>query len=495
MRALVFALFVVTIGSTRISNAQETGGQLVWPQFRGLNGSAIAQDQDIPFEFGDGKRTIWNIPVPAGSSSPIVWEDKIFLTGHDENNVMVLCIDRSTGKEHWRRTKPSEFTEDYLHQDCSPASSTSCTDGKRIISCFGTFGLIAHDLKGNELWQHKIEDRSESFGSGSSPVLFEDRVYFLRDTAQYSALLCLDAQNGEKVWTAPRNAFTSSYSTPYIWQLGDSSEVVVAGSGALDSYNCSNGERKWTVKGLPAFICPSPVAAGDRLVFGAWTTAHVTGAERTRAGFGSEFELTDEESTDPRAFIKRFDKDGSNTVTPDELPESRSKDAFRFLDPNNSGAWEENELLGFFKGEASPGRNVLVAVRGGGSGDVTSTHVLWESEKNLPYVASPLIHRDRVYCLKKGGLLTSWDLSTGKMERPMRLGMGGEYYATPIAIGDHLLVAAERGAVMVVSVADSKPKIVARNDFDESILATPAVVDNKIYLRTSTQLYAFGKDR
>lgn len=495
MRAGVFVFAIFVLSTMEISVAQQEGSQTTWPQFRGPKGAAIAKDQEIPFEFTDGENTLWKIPVPLGSSSPIVWDKRIFLTGHDDRNVMVLCYDRATGGELWRKTKPSAFAEDYLHEDCSPAAATSCTDGQRVISFFGTFGLIAHDFSGNELWQHRIQNRSASFGSASSPILYGNRVFFLRDTAEYSALLCLDAQTGEEVWKAERNAFTDSFSTPFIWEFGESSEVVVAGSGALDSYDCSTGRKKWTVTGLPAFICPSPVAKGDRLVFGAWTTAHVAGAERTRAGFGTDLKLTNEESTNASAFIKRFDKDGSNTVTQDELPESRSRDAFLFLDHDKSGSWDESEIQSFFDKEAAPGRNILVAVRGGGSGDVTQTHVLWESGKNLPYVASPLIHKDRVYCLKKGGLLTSWELSTGKMDRPMRLGIGGEFYATPVAIGEILLIAAERGAVIIVSVADKHPEIVAENDFDESIFATPAVVDNKIYLRTAANLYAFGNEK
>ena len=462
-----------------------------WPQFRGPGGHAVAHNQAVPIRFTEAN-TQWEVEVPSGSSSPIIWDDKLFLTAATGNRLIVLCYDRATGKEIWRDEIVSRFEEDYQHSDCSPAAATSCCNGQQIISSFGTFGLVAHDLQGKRLWEHRIENRSEAFGSGSSPILVEDDVFFLRDTAQYSALFCLDASTGQINWRALRNSFAASYSTPYLWRHANSSEMIVAGSGALDAYDPETGERLWTVKGLPVFICPSPVAQGDTLIFGAWTTANVGGVERTRAGFAQDIELTDEEASNAGAFIKRFDQDGDGRLVAKELPVSRSRDAFPFLDHDKSGDWDVSELQGFFDSQPAPGRNLMVAVQAGGRGDITETHVLWESTKNLPYVSSPLIYRNRVYCLKKGGLFTSWDLETGSLDRPMRLGTGGEYYATPVAIGDYIMIAAERGEVMFVSIKDDKPEIVTRNQFEHGIAATPAVLDGTIYVRTAKRLHAIS---
>jgi outer membrane protein assembly factor BamB len=140
----------------------------------------------------------------------------------------------------------------------------------------------------------------------------------------------------------------------------------------------------------------------------------------------------------------------------------------------------------------APGRNVLVAVRAGGRGDITETHIVWEKTKALPYVASPTIHDGRVYYLKKGGFISCLDVSSGKMHYQERLGLGGEYYATPIGVGDRIVVAAERGAVFVLSNGDTF-EVVARNELGEGMRATPAVVDNTLYVRTSDHLWAFGE--
>lgn len=463
-----------------------------WPQFRGPHGHAIAGAQDIPVNF-DSASTLWEKQVPAGSSSPIIWNNKLFLTGHKGNRLLVLCYHKDTGKELWRDEVTGDFDEDYEHEDCSPAAATSCCNGEQLISSFGTFGLIAHDLDGNELWRHKIQNREEAFGSGSSPILQSGSVFFLRDTTKYSALYCLNAKSGRIKWKAPRSAFAASYSTPYIWNRDDATELVVAGSGTLDGYDPETGEQLWTVTGLPAFICPSPVAKGDRLVFGAWTTANVSGEERTRAGFAAEVNLTNLESKDPVAFMKRFDLNGNGRIAKSELPPSRFRDAFRFTDRDKSDDWDLKEVEAFFNAKPAPGRNLLVALNAGGRGDITETHVVWESTKNLPYVSSPLIYRDRVYCLKKGGLLTSWDLETGDLDRPLRLGVGGEYYATPLAVGDHIMLAAERGAVIFLSVAAEKPKLVAKNDFAAGLAATPAILDGTIYIRSRDKMHAIQK--
>ncbi len=486
-----FVIFLAAATVVSIVEADESKGPDQWPQFRGPGGQAVANDQEIPIRFTEAN-TQWAIEVPMGSSSPIIWNDKLFLTGTVNNRLIILCYDRKSGEEIWRDEIESEFEEDYQHSDCSPAAATSCCNGQQLISSFGTFGLVAHDLEGKRLWEHRIENRSEAFGSGSSPILVEGNVFFLRDTAQYSALFCLDAVTGQINWRALRNSFAASYSTPYLWRHANSSEIIIAGSGALDAYNPENGERLWTVKGLPVFICPSPVAQGDTLVFGAWATANVGGVERTRAGFAQDIELTDSEASDAGAFIKRFDRDGNGRLIPKELPVSRSRDAFPFLDHDKSGDWDYSELQGFFDSQPAPGRNLIVAVKAGGRGDITDTHVIWESTKNLPYVSSPLIYRNRVYCLKKGGLFTSWDLETGSLDRPMRLGTGGEYYATPIAIGDYIMIAAERGEVIFVSIENEKPEIVMKNQFEHGIASTPAVLNGTIYIRTARRLHAIS---
>jgi outer membrane protein assembly factor BamB len=117
--------------------------------------------------------------------------------------------------------------------------------------------------------------------------------------------------------------------------------------------------------------------------------------------------------------------------------------------------------------------------------------VKWEATKGLPYVSSALVYRGRVYFVKTGGFLTCLDVKTGKAQfESERLGVGGEYYATPVAVGEHIVVCAERGTVFLVKAGD-RFEIVARNALGESLCATPAVVENTLYLRSDQNLWAF----
>jgi outer membrane protein assembly factor BamB len=307
-----------------------------WPQFLGPNGRATAGEQSIPLMFAPGENRLWSVPTPEGNSSPIIWADRIFITGHEGADLMVLCYDRNDGRQLWRQSYPSSFEEDYFHVDCTPAASTSCTDGKRLVSCLGTYGLVAHTLDGEELWQRAFQDMSMPFGTGSSPILWKHRVYVLRDTPKGSSLLCLDADTGEERWVAKRDAKSPSFSTPCLWHHGDSSEVVVAGSGSLDAYDAMTGEPAWTVTGMPKFVCPTPVVQEDVLVFGAWATVHVGGTERTKSAF-ADGELTEAELTDANSLVKRFDKNDDGALSREELPESRARNYRRAVFAMPSG--------------------------------------------------------------------------------------------------------------------------------------------------------------
>ena len=463
-----------------------------WPQFRGPGGSASVPNQRIPDRFGPEENLIWKSVVPAGNSSPAIWGNHIYLTGYEGEVHQVLCLQRSDGQVVWVKEFPVRTKEDYLHRDSSPAAPTICVDAKRVYAYFGAYGLIALDHDGNRVWEREFPAESWSFGAGASPILDGDALYLVRDTAGLSAVYCFDAATGKERWMMPRPDAFQNYASPYIWHHEDHSELVVGGSGKLRGYDTGTGEELWVVTNLPAFICPSPVATSGLLIFGGWTTANIPGAEKIGTFFDLDATFPEEHSRDPQRFVEYFDSGGDGRIQESELPESRVRDAFRYLDRNRNGALEVEKVGAEMNSGAAPGRNVLVAVRAGGRGDITETHIVWEKTKALPYVASPTIHDGRVYYLKKGGFISCLDVSSGEPHYQERLGLGGEYYATPVGVGDRIIVAAERGAVFVLSNSDTF-EVVARNELGEGMYATPAVVDNTLYIRTSDHLWAFGE--
>ncbi len=133
----------------------------------------------------------------------------------------------------------------------------------------------------------------------------------------------------------------------------------------------------------------------------------------------------------------------------------------------------------------------VLAVRVGGKGDVTKSHVAWIESRGVPEVPSPLLYKDRLYFVKNGGIVISREAATGKTVFQGRLGAPGGYYASPVAAGGRIYAASDQGTVVVFEAKDTL-QVLARNTLPEPIMATPAIVDGKLYVRTLTHLYAFG---
>lgn len=135
---------------------------------------------------------------------------------------------------------------------------------------------------------------------------------------------------------------------------------------------------------------------------------------------------------------------------------------------------------------------VVMSVRLDGEGDVTKTHIGWRETKGVPEVPSPLCYDNRLYLVKNGGILSCRDAETGRLVYQQRLGAGGGYYASPIAGDGKVYTASDRGVITVIKAGD-RFQVLARNDLDEPIMATPAIADGKLYVRTEQHLYAFGR--
>jgi len=149
-----------------------------WPQFRGPNGAGISDSAKPPVNFGPGSNELWHVKVPPGLSSPCVWEDSIFLTAFNDGKLSVLALDRKSGKQRWEKGVPAAAIEKYHLQEGSPAASTCATDGKNVVSYFGSCGLVCYDLAGKELWKYEMPPAvtAGEFGSGVSPIIADGMV-------------------------------------------------------------------------------------------------------------------------------------------------------------------------------------------------------------------------------------------------------------------------------------------------------------------------------
>jgi outer membrane protein assembly factor BamB len=447
-----------------------------WPQFRGANGAGVATGARPPVKIGPTESVLWRVDVPWSPSSPCVWGDRIFLTTFNEGQLEVRCHDAAEGRLRWSRPIKPDAVEEHHRSDGSPAASTPATDGRHVVSYFGSFGLICHDFAGQELWRRPLPlaESGGKFGSGTSPIIVGRHVLLNRDQHQYSSLLAVDVETGRTLWETPRPDAAGSFGSPAYWRNGDEEQIVLAGTARLKGYALQTGAERWVVDGVTGMVCTTPVVGDGLLYFAAWSPGQ---ADSPRLPW--------------EEFVKRNDKNGDGVVHLEELDANR-RDYMRGMDRTRDGKFTSEDWELLKKGDARAD-NLLLALKPGGRGDISESHVAWKYRRALPYVPSPLIYDGRIYFVKDGGLMSSLDAKTGEPYYAQeRIGANGNYYASPVAADGRIYVASLPGKLTVVKAGGSKPEILHQADFGTRILATPALVGDRIYLRTTTHLWAFG---
>ncbi len=450
-----------------------------WPQFRGPNCSGISETAHPPTVFGPGTNQLWKVAVPAGVSSPVAWKDRIFLTAFNGNKLEVHCYARKDGRLLWKQTVPVEKLEEFHSTEGSPAASSCATDGKRVVSYFGSFGLICHDFSGKELWRHPLPlaETAGGFGTGSSPTLAGGLVVLNRDMLKKGSLLALDLKTGRHAWETPRPNMNQSYGSSMVWKHDGVEELVMSGSVKLKAYDLKTGVERWSLDGMPSFTCTTPVTGDGLLFFAGWAP-----------GKGDSPVPSFEQ------MAGNFDKNKDGAITPDEVKGTPMEAFFRAQDLNGDGKLTAEDVEGMKKMTAS-GENVLVAVRPGGKGELGESQIAWKQTRGLPYVPCPLYYRGHVYLVKDGGMVSCFDAKTGAVAyQQERLNALGNYYASPVAADGRIIVASLDGKVTVFAAGGEAPKILHQVDFRERIAATPALAGNNVYIRTPTTLYAFARN-
>ena len=264
-----------------------------WPQFRGPGGSGLAQgtrSRGVPTEWDTTKNLAWRLDVPGlGWSSPIVWGNRVFLTtavdaqgteqpeggfylgkdrgGSGEHRWLVLAYDLNTGVKLWER-QVHQAVPPRTHLKSSYASATPVTDGERVYAWFGEFGLLValNAADGAKVWSFSEPPRKsrENWGFGSSPVMHGGRVYLVHDNEEDAYVAAFDASTGKEIWRVKRPPETN-WSTPLVWKNDQRTELVVAATGGVTSYDL-NGKPLWELRGMSRITVPNPVA-GNGMVY------------------------------------------------------------------------------------------------------------------------------------------------------------------------------------------------------------------------------------
>ena len=469
-------LLVVVLMSVSVDLYAEQ--PLAWPRFRGPNGSGIADDNKPPVEFGPNKNVKWKVPVPSGLSSPIIVGNELVITAFEQGKLLTIAYSRADGSEVWRAEAPAQQLEAYNNEEGSPAASTPATDGERIVSYFGSCGLLCYDLTGKELWRYELPPASTagSFGSGVSPILEDGLVVLVRDATQDSSIIAIEATTGLLKWKVRRDSAVS-WSTPVACDTPAGKHIVAAGHGRMIGYDLKSGGEIWSMAGMPAGCCTSPVSTDSTIFFAGWSPG---GPD------DNDFQMPKFDD-----LLKQLDANKDGELSRVEA-EASLKGLFDSQDTNKDGkvTREEYNIVLKFMAE---GKNSAFALKAGGNGNVTQSHVLWQQTKGLPYVASAILYRGQYVMVRDGGIVTAYDAQTGSLVYMQRAVAGGRYYASPVgANGNIYYTSLDDGAVTVLKAGSEKPVVVATNaNLGERVAATPAIADDVLYIRTEKHLYAF----
>lgn len=470
-----------------------------WLQFRGPNGSGLAAASAIPFpnELDPQVNLRWKVEVPPGHSSPIVIGNSIVLTGYEPEKLLVLCYDRQTGQLRWRRELPVAAFEK-THEQHGPASATPASDGERIFATFGSFGQIAFDLDGKELWRHERAALRNTFGSASSPVLIDGKLIVFWGDEGTSLVQALNPANGDVLWERKKPGPASSWSSPVAWRSGDEPALLVYEPFNLRCLKLADGTELWTVPGLADEPITLP-QLGSGLIF---TTSYNLGVNMEAHGLPTWEQALAECDANGDGMISAAESQANKSVLsrPDADGEGDHPLRWfvRMLDEDKDGQIEQAEWPRLKAWTDSwKHANGFLAIRDAGGSDAESRSVpelAWKTETGVPECPSPILIGERLFAVRNGGVVTCLDTTNGRVLSQTRAAAGGPYYASPVAADGKLYLASERGLLSVLEAADN-PRRQASCELGEAIWGTPALVDGEVIVRSERHLWLFADPR
>ena len=467
-----------------------------WPQFRGPNSSGIAAGPAPPVEFGPGRNELWHVPMGAGHSSPVVVGDAIFLTTCDRKNrkLAVVCIDRSNGKIRWQGDVPTDRFEKG-HASFNPASSTPAADGERVVAYFGSFGLICFDTAGKKLWERKMPLTRSFGGNATSPAIIGDRVVLYRGNYVDHYLLAVDKVTGKELWKVSQLEPFSGEMACTACPISFGDKLLVHTARSMQAFDISTGKQLW-VAVCATTATSTPVLAGNEVIVAAWNKM---GEPALRPEF-----------PDFKKLLADHDRDSDKRISRDEFPKlwifHRPEGAeapqngatirFERADKNRDREIDGDEwaaqLRGLEKFRAGYKTHGMLAIRIDSKGLVEAGQIRTLEKQGIPEVPSPLCDGTYIYFVKNGGVLTCLELKTGKRVYRMRTRGRGTHYASPLIAGGRLFTTAGDGRISVLALGP-KPEILAVNEMQDRVYATPAISGGVLYVRTHSSLFAFGK--
>lgn len=417
-----------------------------WTRFLGTNGNATVAGDRVPAQWSASENLKWKTALPGpGSSSPIVFGDRIYLTCYTGYGVQkvedretsdqtagniedltrhLICFDRSTGSVVWQKPVDNKTVENedpyksYITYH-GYATNTPITDGKSIFAFFGKAGVIAFDLDGNERWRRTFEGQPNKarWGSASSPIFYGDQL-IVNAIDECGKILAINKSDGEIKWEFDAQS-RMAYSTPNLAKTKDgTTELVVAVPEKVYGIDPENGQQKWHAK----------------------TT---------------------------------------------------------LINEVNASIKVEGDIAYIYGGYQGVGS---LAIRAGGKGDVSKTHVLWSS-RDTSYVSTPVKKDKHIYWIDENGIAHCVNAESGERIYRERVpgvqsGKGVKFFASMLLVSDQVFAVSRNSGTFVWSADHKKFDLINRNviDGDDSDFnGTPAVSGNQLFLRSNRFLYCISK--
>ncbi len=408
-----------------------------WHQWRGPRNDGTSIAKDVATSWSKSENVAWRAPMPGqGGATPVVWDDHLFVTSADGDDLLLIALDVKTGDQRWRR-KVTSGNIDARAGEGNSASPTPSTDGEHVWVFFSNGVLACYDFAGSEVWKFDTNDRfgkiDIQFGMTSTPALEGDHLYLqlihgpMRrgDDTRTGKVIKLDKLTGETVWEVERITDAvfeckHSYASPFVYDDGEKQFLVAHGADCTTGHSLETGEELWRVAEL----------------------------------------------------------NGPSDVNP-----GRHDATFRFV---SSPAVGDGFII---IPTAKAGPTVAVTVSDKLHGTVAGTNepTRWAIEQT-PDVSIPLVVDELVYLLHKDGRLQCLDLATGKQvyfERTHTV----QHRVSPLYADGHIYFCGKDGVCTVVK-AGRDFEIVASNDLGESITASPIVAGDTLYIRSYDAVYA-----
>jgi outer membrane protein assembly factor BamB len=478
-----------------IGEVTKIKNQSQWLQFRGDGAMGVAPDMATPpTDFGTDKNVLWKIETPEGFSSPCICEDNLIITGFGgEKKYYIWNINRHDGSVKWKKEILVDTLE-YVHPVSSPATATPASDGENIYCYFPPKGLICLDFESNIIWESAIEFEPVLQGSGTSPIVYKEKVILNHDNLNDPKLMVFNKANGELIWESGFDKFpflSSSWSTPAIWN----NQIIIHRINNIMGFDIETGKLIWRFD-IATTGCSTPVIIDNTLFVNAWMIR----GEKSLYGEIVDFNVlfVENDSNDDGILIK---DEFPNGVILSERPEATDiKDELKtnrlgwgmvkLFDEDNDdsiSAWEwENfsEVMNDFSNHG------LVAIELGDTGNITLSSKKWKIPENVPETPSVLVKNGLVYMIKNGGLVTCVDTESGDIIYTKKIGTSGSYLSSPLYANGNIFISSYNGRITILKEGNDF-EIINQIDLGESIGASPVALEDKLYVRTASHLYAF----